>query len=288
MKLKHFYSVCKKSAEINTPDVLEAVLKAPIYMDIDESSIKPRKKNMRLKQYVTAACLIIVFSSISILLNSMKQQLPSNNNPPVVDNFVPSPQPNPSNNQDDIVTNLVEGEHEDNVILSNGELYFNQIEKTEFTKMKLPEGAYISEIRLEEYISYLGSDPRPVWVLEDMEQSERPVRIWYDQNGDIFDSSWVFHYSSDFENSKAKRIEIGVEKRKIPTTDIIILGEQKVSSINNTEIIMGHTIMDKNHESNKDLYYAEFINNGIGYRVTAEGGVTQEEFIKVLQSIIDK
>ena len=44
MKLNRFYSECKKYAETNTPDVLEAVLKAPIPSDFDTISIKPHKR----------------------------------------------------------------------------------------------------------------------------------------------------------------------------------------------------------------------------------------------------
>ena len=218
----------------------------------------------------------------------MKQQFPTDNNPPIADNVQPTPQENSSNRQANIITHLVAGEYEDTVILSNGELYFNQVEEVGSAKIKLPEGAYKAEIQLEEYISYLGSDPRPTWLPEGMAESKKSVQLWYYENGEILDSSWAFHYSSDLENSLAKQIDIDIDKGKLPRTDIDILGEEKVSYINNTEIITGHMIMDNSHEANNDFYYAEFTYNGIAYRITAERGMTQEEFIKVLQSIIKK
>lgn len=288
MKLNQFYSECKKYAETNTPDVLEAVLKAPIPSDFDTISIKPHKRNARLYQYGVAACLIIVITILASHPNIMKQQFPTDNNPPIADNFQPTPQENSSNRQANIITHLVAGEHEDTVILSNGELYFNQVEEVGSAKIKLPEGAYKAEIQLEEYISYLGSDPRPTWLPEGMAESKKSVQLWYYENGEILDSSWAFRYSSDLENSLAKQIDIDIDKGKLPRTDIDILGEEKVSYINDTEIITGHMILDKSHEANNDFYYAEFTYNGIGYRITAERGITQEEFIKVLQSIIKK
>ena len=191
-------------------------------------------------------------------------------------------------NTANIVVHPIVDEHKETVIPLNSELYFNQIEKAESAKMKLPEGAYKSAIELEEYISYLGYDPRPTWLPEDMKELERLVQLWYYENDDILDSSCRFYYSDYFGDSKAKRIDIDVDKGKLPNTDISILGEEKTSYINNIEIIMGHMVMDKIYDANNDLYYAEFIYNGIGYRITAENGVTQEEFIKVLKSIIRK
>lgn len=285
MKLKQFYSECKKSAEINTPDVLETVLKAPVSSDIDTISIKPNKKNIRVYQYGAVACFIAIFTITAIIPNIMKQQSSTNYNPSITDNSQNTPQVNPYNQQDNIITKLAEDEHEDTVILSNGELYFNQIVKEDFSKIKLPEGAYRSEIELDEYISFLGSDPRPTWLPEGMEESSRQVQLWYYENGDVLNSSWTFHYSSDFENSEAKRIDIDVDKGVLPSTDISILGEEQVSYIDKIEIIVGHMIVDQNPKTN-NLYYAEFIYNGIGYRITSENGVTQEEFIKLLKSII--
>lgn len=57
----------------------------------------------------------------------MKQQSSTDNNPPITDNSQNTPQPNPYNQQDNIITKLVEDEHEDTVILSNGELYFTKL-----------------------------------------------------------------------------------------------------------------------------------------------------------------
>lgn len=71
--------------------------------------------------------------------------------------------------------------------------------------------------------------------------------------------SWTFHYSIDFENSDAKRIDIDVDKEMLPSTDISILVEEQVSYIDEIEITVGHMITDQNPETT-NLYYPEFIN----------------------------
>jgi len=65
-----------------------------------------------------------------------------------------------------------------------------------------------------------------------------------------------------------------------------------LNTSSSTEIIVGHKSIGTNFNTDKeptgfyDFYYSEFMYNGVGYRITAERGITQEEFIKVLQSII--
>jgi hypothetical protein len=266
MKLRKFEKEIRKYADAHTPDVLESVLKAQPVKEETRLSKPIKRRYTLVMRYGTAAAVIAVLLVSVILFNQVGR--------------------NP------ILTPLTPGMHTNEVKLSTGTIYFNTFEIRSGARRYVPEDVYQLQITMEEYIRHIGRDPRPSWFPGDLKEAKTELVIWYYPDGKIFDSSNYLYYSTDPEDYTAKKIGITVEKDTLPLQDYILAGENMTSLINGVEVRAGYLLMDENYnedgqpESYFDYYYADFISKGIGYRITAERGITQEEFIKVILSLI--
>ena len=129
----------------------------------------------------------------------------------------------------------------------------------------------------EEMIEYYGVDYIPD-VPADIKPWEDERSGIYKRDGGTGEVYWdtdILNYSNeDFTRS----VHVEVDKGSYVLKDYLFFnGTEEKSVINNFEVFIGL--------SENGYYYSEFMYNGIGFLIDAEG-VTEEEFVAIISSII--
>ena len=129
----------------------------------------------------------------------------------------------------------------------------------------------------EEMIEYYGVDYIPD-VPADIKPWEDERSGIYKRDGGTGEVYWdtdILNYSNeDFTRS----VHVEVDKGSYVLKDYLFFnGTEEKSIINNFEVFIGL--------SENGYYYSEFMYNGIGFLIDAEG-VTEEEFVAIIASII--
>ena len=134
------------------------------------------------------------------------------------------------------------------------------------------------EMTRDEMIAYYGVDYVPD-IPDDMKawEEEQSSGI-FRRNGGTGEVYWdadILNYSNeDFTRS----VHVEVDKGSYVLKDYFYFkGTEEKSIINNHELIIGL--------SENGYYYSEFMYNGIGFLIDAQG-VTEEEFVAIIASII--
>lgn len=134
------------------------------------------------------------------------------------------------------------------------------------------------EMSREEMIEYYGVDYIPD-VPDDIQPWEDERSGIYRRNGGTGEVYWdanILNYSNeDFTRS----VHIEVDKGSYVLQDYLFFkGTEEKSIINNFEVLIGL--------SENGYYYSEFMYNGVGFCIDAEG-VTEDEFVAIIASIIE-
>lgn len=262
-----------------------------------------QKKDMRYKhtfhmRYASiAVCLAVVMLSVIFSPKLINQTI---NNPS-----------NPGKQQSSNLT----GQQSAGTNL-NTVIYVNKLGNmmTEAPKQGGPAISRIEKWTFKQYCDLLGFNPLPEVIPKGLNLIKNDTRNIYFQNNRRVDfyNTWQFIYSgSSAGNSKS--MTINVNPSSIPywsaprayqlqgnvqpydVESLLKLGVK--SQINGADVIIwykdrgtvwdyegrgtiGHTI-----EVN-DYYCADFKYKGAGFTVTARNGITQQEFVQVLESII--
>lgn len=206
-------------------------------------------------------------------------------------------------------------------------IHMNDLDQSE-TKPKigggwgylLPEVAKWKTWSMKEYVDYIKFDPQKAAIPKGLTfAGESTHHMAYGKDGALckYYNTWTFSYSADKDNMQAKEIRICTDKDKIPygstetpgvwvfaderpsTSHHDQLRNQPVSIINGTEVVLSYKkngVGDKpglygksgDFYKFKDYYFAAFWYKDVGFTVTAENGVTQQEFIDLLSSILKR
>ena len=170
------------------------------------------------------------------------------------------------------------GESADNSI-SNNRIVINSVGES------VPADAGIGllpddfvEMTRDEMVAYYGVDYIPT-VPEDIKAWEEDQIGIYRRNGGTGEVYWdadILNYSNeDF----TRNIYLAVDKGSNVFTDLCYFnGTEEKSVINNIEVLIGL--------SENGYYYAEFMYEGVGFHLNAEG-VTEDEFISLVTSLVD-
>lgn len=134
------------------------------------------------------------------------------------------------------------------------------------------------EMSREEMINYYGVDYIPD-VPADIKPWEDERSGIYKRNGGTGEVYWdadILNYSNeDFTRS----VHVEVDKGSYVLKDYLFFkGTEEKSIINNFEVLIGL--------SENGYYYSEFMYNGVGFCISANG-VTEEEFVAIIASIIE-
>lgn len=169
------------------------------------------------------------------------------------------------------------GESADNTS-ANNKIVINSIEGISSGRMnidlKLDD---FVEMTRDEMIAYYGVDYIPD-VPDDIKPWEEGRSGIFKRNGGTGEVYWdsdILNYSNeDFTRS----VYLQVDKGSYVFVDFICFeGTEEKSLINNVEVLIGL--------SENGYYYAEFMYNGVGFLLHAEG-VTQDEFVAIIESIV--
>ncbi len=133
------------------------------------------------------------------------------------------------------------------------------------------------EMSREEMIEYYGVDYIPD-VPADIKAWEDEQSGIFRRNGGTGEVYWdadILNYSNeDFTRS----VHVEVDKGSYVLQDYLFFkGTEEKSVINNLEVLIGF--------SENGYYYSEFMYNGVGFFIDAQG-VTEDEFVAIIASII--
>lgn len=256
--------------EIDMPKLSEEKLKRIHKLEMEKAALqKPQKKkfNWKVRSGVVAACLVVAFgTALPNILNNISQ------NPSV---SVPE---DIAKEEIKIITSMKHGEHSPVVELSNGILNFSESTIPSFESVLYfdPKTTIERSLTQEEYIDYLGVDPRPSYMLTELiEQPINNLMIIENKNGTMAYDNGYFNYSSQ-DNKKS--LTVSTSKGGYPNDcAIIVVQSESKSNINGIEVNVGY--------NQAGMYVATFMHNGIGYELESYN-ITQKEFIKVLVSIL--
>lgn len=161
---------------------------------------------------------------------------------------------------------------------SNNKIVVNLIDRIVVDKMNicLLVDDFVKMTR-EEMVEYYGVDYIPD-VPDDIKPWVDEQSGIYRRNGGTGEVYWdadVLNFSNaDFTRS----VHITVDKGSYVLRDYFYFeGTEEKSTVNNVEVVIGR--------SENGCYYSEFMYNGVGFLIDAEG-VTEEEFVAIIASII--
>ena len=234
----------------------------------DRYVAEQKKKRKRVMGVATSLCC---FCLVALLGFGMWQGGMFNTTPPdqtledalypgIKDNFDESKGESPDNPSanNKIVINTINGISADRMNIN--------IAVDDFVKMTR-----------EEMIEYYGVDYIPD-VPADIKPWEDERSGIYKRDGGTGEVYWdtdILNYSNeDFTRS----VHVAVDKGSYVLKDYLFFkGTEEKSIINNFEVLIGL--------SENGYYYSEFMYNGVGFLIHAEG-VTEDEFVAIIASII--
>jgi hypothetical protein len=199
-----------------------------------------------------------------------------------------------------IETVLQNGKYEAVVKLSNGVLNFVDA-NAPATSAKLyfdPKTTHEEEWTPAQVVKYLGKDVRPGYlptIFSTAEQTAGKTNQFVVMNNDgtVNYDNISYYYNGSPDDASAPSLEVKVSKGKLPHDCVIYrASNQTPSNINGHTLSVGYEKIGVGLYSENsspvqtyDQYSAEFLYDGIGYRVVSKG-LPQKEFIKILLSII--
>lgn len=171
-----------------------------------------------------------------------------------------------------------------------GKIYINEVGRSISSKLRVPEGSYSKDLSMSELNQYFGRNPLPT-TSKDFKPESNSVNIMFNADGSIFYMSPLRYYKGTNDEVSPK-INIQLDKGKLPIRDCFYKGNvEKESVIGNTKLVIGSIQMGEKFTDQGtpteyyDVYYSQFIYNGIGYNISAER-VDGDMFIGLLESII--
>ena len=214
---------------------------------------------------------------------------------------------------------LADGQHSSKIVLNDGaygELNFLPVNGSSADRALSPqydpETMYQVQWGMDDVIEYLGTDFRPHYLPDDLEKyqgfNSDIDGIWtvfFNNDGTVVSFPWTFalSYSESFDDTydpNRRRLFIEVGKGEVPFQCGLYLAESETpSNIKGNEVFVGYHRMNygpytysgdvKSPETRipagyYDVYFAEFMYNGVGYYVEAEN-LSQEEFVEILLSL---
>lgn len=253
------------------------------------------KRKKTLKFVSIAACIAVALFSVMVLTNCISLSALKNS-------FFPS-------------TSSVSNSQE-KLSVSNAAIHINtfgdMIEEAPI--LSGPAVNRVEQWTFQQYCDLLGFNPLPTAVLDGLnlvENSTKDISFQNDEREDFY-NTWSFAYRNSSKED-AKCLTVNVNPSFIPywsaprayqlsgdtqITDVdklLKLGEK--SEINGTEVTLwykdqgnvwdytgGDTAGDA--LAITDYYCADFEYKGAGFTVTAQNGITEKEFLQVLESII--
>lgn len=153
-------------------------------------------------------------------------------------------------------------------------LKINNITSSIGAKIGLPENGTTETVSYEDYLVQAGMSLE-LSLPTGLENTE-DAYVYYNEDGTEFMmSGYTFSNSSTGES-----LTVRFQKDVLPMTDTKYqLENQEISTINGEDIVIGYS-------KDLDAYFTTFIYKGIGYELTGMQGISQDNFISIVQSIL--
>jgi len=153
-------------------------------------------------------------------------------------------------------------------------LQINSILSSTSAKIMLPENGTTETLSYDAYLEQTGMNldlflPTGLINTED-------AFIYYNEDGSEFMmSGYTFS-----DQSTGAYLMIRFQQGTLPMTDVRYqLENQEVSTINGEDIVIGYS-------KDLDMYFSTFMYKGTGYELNGALGIAQDDFISVIQSIL--
>ena len=188
-------------------------------------------------------------------------------------------------------------------IWNEGELHFNDGAASIPSFKFSGQGLEPLPMTQEEFFDYLGRDPRPASLPEDLTvhtpDDSESVTLYRDAEGNAVNECVTYTFEAplpdgvDYEPTQ-RRLTLNVAKGILPARDYLFLAEGTAdSNIGGTPLTVTRSVMTygpydpETHEpaGSYELYSAEFLYNGVGYFLYSDN-LTQQEFVDILCSIL--
>jgi hypothetical protein len=153
-------------------------------------------------------------------------------------------------------------------------LNINNILSSMSAKIRLPENGTTETLSYDAYLEKAGMNLE-LELPAGLENTD-DAYVYYNEDGSEFMmSGFTFH-----NPSTGAYLTIRFQKEALPITDTRFqLEKQEVSTINGEDIVIGYN-------KELDTYFTTFMYQGIGYELNGVQGISQEDFISVIQSIL--
>ncbi|MDF2943297.1 MAG: hypothetical protein K0S01_2155 [Herbinix sp.] len=153
-------------------------------------------------------------------------------------------------------------------------LNINNISNAISAKIRLPENGTTETISYDNYLKQANMNLN-LWLPTGLEKSEDAF-IYYNEDGSEFMMSG-YHFSNP---STGATLSIRFQHGALPMTDLKYqLENEETSTINGEDIVIGYS-------KDLDAYCTTFMYEDIGYELSGSQGISQDDFVHVIQSIV--
>jgi len=153
-------------------------------------------------------------------------------------------------------------------------LQINNIISSIGAKIRIPEDGTTETVPYDKYLEQAGMSLN-LWLPKGLANTEDAF-VYYNADG----SEFMMGGYTFSDPSTGESLLIRFQKDSLPITDTKYQFDNQLSSkINGEDIVIGYS-------AEQDAYYTTFIYKGIGYDLTGTQGFSQEDFISVIQSIL--
>ncbi|MDE5823741.1 MAG: hypothetical protein K2H91_03525 [Lachnospiraceae bacterium] len=192
--------------------------------------------------------------------------------------------------------------------LADGKLFFNVCGPVAYDMSYFnPDTARFEHWNTEQVIDYLEVSFAPLYIPKDLnpctdsyigtfmsyyENNETTWTVAYEEDLLVYDNFGIF-YSNSFQDEydpMRRNLIIEVSKNKVPESDTSYsFDTSEISYIGTYQITVGlykkpYYNQESRSEGYIETYVAEFLIDGVGYRIISEN-LSQDEFVNVLLSI---
>lgn len=199
-------------------------------------------------------------------------------------------------------------EYTPTVYLADGKLYLNECSPVANDMAYFnPDTARLEHWNTEQVIDYLEVSFAPLYIPKDLnpctdsyigsfmsyyENNETTWTVAYEEDLLVYDNFGIFYsnYFQDEYDPMQRNLIIEVSKNKVPESDISYsFDTTEISYIGTYQITVGlykkpYYNQESRLEGYIETYVAEFLIDGVGYRIISEN-LSQDEFVNVLLSI---
>jgi hypothetical protein len=215
-------------------------------------SVAPMKRTFRISAYAAIAVAVLVLGTVAMV------------------RFAPRPA------DLDFVADQT-------LAVRNGTLYLNRTGPSD-GRIGMPPDAETLELALPDIDAYFGRAPIPA-LPDGYSADSKTLSAIIFRNGTIFQMGGIA-YSKDPADPKAARVFFDLnDQGELPLADCTF-GGGKTSTLDGVEMLLGIETVDEGDGSGPyDVYTAQFVANGIGYRVRGIR-VSASEFLDILSAVV--